>query len=88
MCKAGYPKNGPDLWVSGHIIIKSTLKIFEFPKTDNVPLSEIELYGCLFLQPKLDFHLPTEISDTLKLLNHKCLTCLERVFTLLYDGPT
>ena len=28
------------------------------------------------------------LSDTLKLLNHKCLTCLERVFTLLYDGPT
>ena len=42
MCKAGYPKNGPDLWVSGRIIIKSILKIFEFQKKENVPLSEIE----------------------------------------------
>ena len=27
MCKAGYPKNGPDLVVSGRQIIKSILKI-------------------------------------------------------------
>ena len=40
--KAGYPKNGPDLWVSGRNIIKSILKIFEFPKTGNVLLSKIE----------------------------------------------
>ena len=28
------------------------------------------------------------LQSALKLLNHKCLTCLERVFSLLYDGPT
>ena len=28
--------------IGGHQIIKSILKIFEFQKTDNVPLSEIE----------------------------------------------
>ena len=55
MCKAGYPKNGPDLWVSGRIIIKSILKIFEFQKKENVPLSEIEFWReacCPFLEIK------------------------------------
>ena len=32
MCKAGYPKNGPDLWVSGRIIIKVFLKCLNFQK--------------------------------------------------------
>ena len=42
MYEAGYPKNWPNLGVFGRQIIKSILKIFEFQKTDNVPLSEIE----------------------------------------------
>ena len=40
--KAGYSKNCPDLEGFGRQIIKSILKIFEFPKTDNMLLSEIE----------------------------------------------
>ena len=46
------------------------------------------LSRCLFLGTKPDFHLPTSISNTLKLLNPKCLTYLERVFTILYGGST
>ena len=42
MGKAGYPKNWPDSGVLGRQIIKSILKIFEFQKKENVPLSEIE----------------------------------------------
>ena len=38
----GYPKNWPNFGVSGRQIIKSILKFFEFPKTGNVLLSEIE----------------------------------------------
>ncbi len=30
--KAEYPKNWPNLGVSGHLTIKSILRIFEFPK--------------------------------------------------------
>ena len=42
MYEAGYPKNWPNLGFFGRIIIKSILKIFEFKKKENVPLSEIE----------------------------------------------
>ena len=43
MCEAGYPKNCPNLGFYGRQTIKSILKYFEFQKTDNVLLSEIEL---------------------------------------------
>ena len=53
MGKAGYPKNWPDWGVFGRQIIKSILKTFEFTKTDNMLLSEIEFRRearCRFLE--------------------------------------
>ena len=55
MCKAGYPKNGPDLWVSGRKIIKSILKILENEKSEDTKPSEIKFLRAMCLR---NFHFP------------------------------
>ena len=94
------PRICPNWGVFSRKLIKSILNIFEFVKTDNVLLSEIEFWwearcsffwlfeGRLFLQTKPFFHLPTYLSNTLKMLYHKCFTYLKRVFSILYDEST